>query len=156
MTKISIKDIYAGMPDAKDEIDTKQGDKFLESFVIPPALPVDSLLDGRKYLVSGYKGVGKTSVLYYLQNEAQRRDSATRTSFMYFKSDFEEVRKSNFEAIAKKMTALIDVSGEIQPNKIEFLHIWRWVFFKKSLMTVLKMNTDFLSKIQTGENLKLV
>lgn len=33
--------------------------------------------------------------------------------------------------LTKKLTALVDVSGEIQPNKIEFLHIWRWVFFKK-------------------------
>ena len=131
MEKITIRDIYAGMPDAKDEINTNQIENFLGSFVVPPELPIDSLLDGRKFLVAGYKGVGKTSVLYFLQNEAQRRDSTTCTSFLYFKSDFEEVRKSNLEAVAKKMTAYIDVSGEIQPEKIEFLHIWRWVFFKK-------------------------
>lgn len=35
------------------------------------------------------------------------------------------------DCIAKKLTALIDISGEIQPNKVEFLHIWRWVIFKK-------------------------
>lgn len=131
MSPTAIKDIYAGMPDAKDEISTNQISAFLGSFVIPPALPVDSLLDGRKFLVSGYKGVGKTSVLYYLQNEVQNRDASACTSFIYFKSDFEEVRKSNLDAVAKKLTALIDVSGQIQPNKIEFLHIWRWVFFKK-------------------------
>ncbi len=131
MPPTAIKDIYAGMPDAKDEISTNQISAFLGSFVIPPALPVDSLLDGRKFLVSGYKGVGKTSVLYYLQNEVQNRDASACTSFIYFKSDFEEVRKSNLDAVAKKLTALIDVSGQIQPNKIEFLHIWRWVFFKK-------------------------
>lgn len=131
MSDIRIKDIYAGMPDAKDEIDTEQTESFLKSFVIPPELPIDSLLNGKKFLVSGYKGVGKTSVLFYLQYEAQKRDPQTCTSFIYFKSDFEEVRKSNFESIAKRMTALIDVSGEIQPERIEFLHIWRWVFFKK-------------------------
>ncbi len=131
MAKIAIKDIYAGMPDAKDEIDTNQVESFLESFVVPPALPIDSLMDGRKYLISGYKGVGKTSVLYYLQNEVQKRDPCSCTSFIYFKSDFAEVRKSNLDAVAKKLTALIDVSGEIQPSKVEFLHIWRWVFFRK-------------------------
>lgn len=131
MSPTAIKDIYAGMPDAKDEISTNQISAFLGSFVVPPALPVDSLLDGRKFLVSGCKGVGKTSVLYYLQNEVQNRDASACTSFIYFKSDFEEVHKSNLDAVAKKLTALIDVSGEIQPNKIEFLHIWRWVFFKK-------------------------
>ena len=119
------------MPDAKDEIDTEQVDKFFESFVVPPELPIDSLLSGKKYLIAGYKGVGKTSILYYLQNVAQKRDPATCTSFIYFKSDFEEVRKSNMDFVAKKLTALVDINGEIQPNKVEFLHIWRWVFFKK-------------------------
>lgn len=120
MSQTTIKDIYAGMPDAKDEISTNQIGAFLGSFVVPPELPVDSLLDGRKFLVSGYKGVGKTSVLYYLQNEVQNRDASACTSFIYFKSDFEEVRKSNIDAVAKKLTALIylkisieSVSGEI-------------------------------------------
>lgn len=131
MAGITINDIYAGMPDAKDEISTGQADKFFASFIIPPGLPVDKLLNGQKFLVTGYKGVGKTSILYYLQNIAQERDPSTCTSFLYFKSDFEEVRKSNMDSIAKKLTALIDISGKIQPDKLEFLHIWRWVFFKK-------------------------
>lgn len=131
MSKATIKDIYAGMPDATDEINTDQGELFLKSFVVPPELPIDKLLEGKKFLISGYKGVGKTSVLYYLQSEAQRIDSSTCTSFIYFKRDFEEVRKSNLESVAKKLTALIDVSGEIQPSKVEYLHLWRWVFFKK-------------------------
>lgn len=126
-----IKDIYVGMPDAKDEIETGQADNFFESFIVPPELPVDDLLCGRKCFVTGYKGVGKTSILYYLQNKIQRTDDVTCTSFIYFKSDYEEVRKSNMEAIAQRLTALIDIRGEIQPNKVEFLHIWRWVFFKK-------------------------
>lgn len=131
MSGITINDIYAGMPDAKDEISIGQADKFFASFIIPPGLPVDKLLNGQKFLVAGYKGVGKTSILYYLQNIAQERDPSTCTSFLYFKSDFEEVRKSNMDSIAKKLTALIDISGKIQPDKLEFLHIWRWVIFKK-------------------------
>lgn len=131
MNKIAIKDIYAGMPDAKDEIMSGQADNFFSSFILPPGLPVDSLLNGKKYLITGYKGVGKTSVLYYLQDKASKQDSSTCSSFMYFKSDFEEVRKSNMEAIGKKLTSLIDLSGEIQPSRVEYLHIWRWVFFKK-------------------------
>lgn len=133
MTNITIKDIYAGMPDAKDEINTEQTDSFFASFVIPPALPTDDLLSGKKFLVTGYKGTGKTSVLYYLQSKAQEQDTSTCSSFMYFKSDFEEVRRSNMESIGKKLTSIIDISGAIQPDKVEFLHIWRWVFFKKIL-----------------------
>lgn len=131
MSHVRIKDIYAGMPDAKDEFYTGQEENFYASFIIPPELPIDSLLNGRKFLVSGYKGVGKTSVLYYLQNIVIQKDERACTSFVYFKSDYEEIQKSNMDFVAKKMTALVDISGEIQLNKVEFLHIWRWVFFKK-------------------------
>ena len=154
MSHTTIKDIYAGMPDAKDEISTNQIGAFLGSFVVPPELPIDSLLKGQKFLISGYKGVGKTSVLYYLQNEVQNRDASACTSFIYFKSDFEEVRKSNLDAVAKKLTALIDVSGEIQTNKIEFLHIWRWVFFKKIVDDSIEKTTGFSNRTMTGISLK--
>ena len=53
MGSIAIKDIYAGMPDAKDEINTGQADKFFANFIIPPELPTDNLLNGKKFLVSG-------------------------------------------------------------------------------------------------------
>lgn len=119
------------MPDAKDEINTGQAEQFLANFIIPPELPIEQLLDGRKFLVSGYKGVGKTSVLYYLQSIAEQRDPSTCTSFLYFKSDIGEMQKSDMDAIAKRLTAIVDIRGEIQPNRIDFTHLWRWVFFKK-------------------------
>lgn len=131
MNTIQIKDIYAGMPDAKDEIDTGQAENFFASFIIPPELPVNNMLNGKKFLVAGYKGVGKTSILYYLQHLAQERDPQTCTSFLYFKSDIEELKKSNMDSVAKRLTATVDIRGEIQPNKVEFLHLWRWVFFRK-------------------------
>jgi len=132
MARITIKDIYAGMPDARDEMNTEQDQsKFFASFVIPPGLPIDDLLSGKKSLITGYKGVGKTSILYYLQRKAQELDASACSSFLYFKSDFAEVQRSHIEAVGKRMTAEIDISGTIQPNKVEFLHIWRWVFFKK-------------------------
>lgn len=131
MPTTRIIDIYAGMPDAKDEINTGLADKFFASFIIPPELPVDNMLNGRKFLVAGYKGVGKTSILYYLQNFARERDPSTCTSFLYFKSDIEELKKSNMDMVAKKLTATVDISGEIQPNSVEFLHLWRWVFFRR-------------------------
>jgi predicted AAA+ superfamily ATPase len=131
MSNITIKDIYAGMPDAKDEINTDQSNNFFASFIIPPGLSSDDLLNGKKYFITGYKGVGKTAVLYYLQNEVHNRDHSACTSFIYFKNDYEEVRRSTLEAIGRKLTAVFDTQGEIQLNKIEYLHVWRWAFFKK-------------------------
>lgn len=127
MSIITIKDIYAGVPDAKDD----QSENFFRSFVLPPGLDTETLLSGKKFLILGYKGVGKTSVLLYLENQLKDRDNMACTSFLYFKSGFEEVRKSNMETFGKKLTAFVDVSGEIQPSKVEYLHLWRWIFFKK-------------------------
>lgn len=152
MSQVRIKDIYAGMPDAKDEINTNQIDSFLSSFVVPPELPTESILVGRKFLISGYKGVGKTSILYYLQNEIQNREPSACTSFIYFKSDFDEVRKGNLDTVAKKLTAFIDVRGEIQPSRIEFLHIWRWVFFKKIVDDSIEMNYGLFERNADWDN----
>jgi hypothetical protein len=131
MSQIAIKDIYAGMLDAKYEMDTNQAENFYACYVLPPEFPANALLDGKKYFVTGYKGVGKTSVLFYLQNELHKRDESSCTSFLYFKSDYTEFQKSSMETVGKKLTAIVDVSGSIQPNKVEFLHLWRWVFFNK-------------------------
>lgn len=79
MSEIAIKDIYAGMPDAKDEIFTNQADRFFASFIIPPGLLIDNLMEGKKFLVTGYKGVGKTAILFYLQNYVQKKDPSTCT-----------------------------------------------------------------------------
>jgi len=127
----TINDIYAGMPDAKDEMITDEGERFFESFIVPPGLPTEQLLNGKKCLVSGFKGVGKTSVLYYLENEAKKREETTITSFVYFKSDFSELRKSAFESIANRMISVVDMSADVNQIKVEYLYIWRWVFFKK-------------------------
>lgn len=131
MNKIQIKDIYAGLPDAKDEIITGQTKNFLASFILPPELDVEKLLNGQKYLIMGYKGVGKTSVLYYLQDQAKKKNEVTCCSFLYFKSNFEEIRKISMDIVGRKLMSLVDVNGEIQPKNIEYLHIWRWVFFRK-------------------------
>ncbi len=74
MNQIAIKDIYAGMPDAKDEINSGQANIFLNSFIIPPGLPVDSLLDGKKYLIlqcGNHKLFGHRILLYGYRTSAE-------------------------------------------------------------------------------------
>lgn len=131
MSKARIRDIYAGKPDAKDENNSTMVEKFFESFIVPPELRIEELLQGEKTIVSGNKGVGKTSVLYYLQHLAKERDTSTCTSFVEFKSEYSETKRSQLETVAKRLTAVVDVSGDIQPNKVEYLHVWRWVFFNR-------------------------
>lgn len=114
MHQIQIKDIYVGKPDAKDEY-AYDRNKFLRSFVLPPEFPCDKIIDGEKYLVSGYKGVGKTTVLYYLKSEIERKYPEALASMMRFRSDFEEGKKRKIDSMTED----------------EFLYVWRALFFKK-------------------------
>lgn len=50
MTKIKIKDIYAGKPDAKDEINFDGPDEFMKAFVVPRNFNVNMILSGNKFL----------------------------------------------------------------------------------------------------------
>lgn len=55
----------------------------------------------------------------------------TMSFCMYFKSEFEEYQRHTMENAAKKLISFIDSSGKIQEDRIEYLYIWRWVFYKK-------------------------
>lgn len=52
MTKI--KDIYAGKPDAKDEIETEGMDPFFENYVVPSNFNINAITDGSGAFVTGY------------------------------------------------------------------------------------------------------
>lgn len=53
---IQIKDIYAGKPDAKDEIDSEGLEPFLENYIMPDNFNLESLVNGSYYFITGYKG----------------------------------------------------------------------------------------------------
>lgn len=81
--KAKIKDIYAGKPDAKDAVETAGMESFLETFVMPRNFNFEALIDGTSYYITGYKGTGKTALLYYIDNYIKQSDESTCTSFIF-------------------------------------------------------------------------
>lgn len=71
MTKI--KDIYAGKPDAKDEIETEGMDPFFENYVVPSNFNINAITDGSGAFVTGYKGTGKTAILFYIEKYLRKK-----------------------------------------------------------------------------------
>ncbi len=118
---VRIKDIYSGKPDARDEA-TLGGDSFLKSYVMPPNFDLNGLLYGDKCLITGYKGTGKTALLLFLANEFKKIDEITRTSFILFKSDFDNRKRDEW---AKTMT--VDREGFL--SLPDFSAMWRWHLF---------------------------
>ena len=131
MNGIKIKDIYAGKPDAKDEINFEGVEEFLEAFVVPRNFDLDALCNGNKFFITGYKGVGKTALLFYLDRLLRNGDEATCTSFIFFKEEFTDLKKSQLDRFSKRLLASIYIENETLVNNSELEYIWRWIFFKK-------------------------
>ncbi len=118
-----IKDLYSGKPDARDEA-TLNSENFLGSYVMPPNFDINGLLKGDKCLISGYKGTGKTALLLFLADQFKKIDAATCTSFILFKSDFDNRRRDMW---AKTMT----VEREGFLTQPDFTAMWRWHLFQQ-------------------------
>ncbi len=94
------RDIQIGEPDANSEffasLRTRKRAVFLDSFFNIPNLPLSDFESGAKYLIYGQKGIGKTSVLRYLQDKA----SDASVEFIIFKKALlEEIDLADFSKI---------------------------------------------------------
>ncbi|EGT3619520.1 MULTISPECIES: P-loop ATPase, Sll1717 family [Clostridium] len=128
---LTVKDIYIGKPDAKDEIISQKSDEFLESFVIPPNFDFEKLISGDEIFINGYKGTGKTALLLYLNAKCKENDILTCSSFILFKSDYGNVQKLELENISKNIIKTIGIDKETLIKETDFEYIWRWIIFKQ-------------------------
>lgn len=131
MEKIKIKEIYAGKPDAKDEIHFEGINEFLRVFVVPKSFNMDALITGNRFFITGYKGTGKTSLLFYLDNKMKEMDSSSCSSFIFFKEDFTDLKKSEIDGFSKRLLSSISIGNDTLLSNSDFEYIWRWLFMKR-------------------------
>lgn len=129
--KLSIKDIYVGKPDAKDEIGFDGIEAFVKSFVIPDTFSIDGLLHGNNCFITGYKGTGKTALLFYLEYLLKSETPYACSSFIFFKDEFTETRKQELEGFSKRIMSCITIENGTMITNTDFEYIWRWLFFKR-------------------------
>lgn len=132
MSNVSmIKDIYMGQLDAKDEINYGTEENFLKCFVMPPNYNIEELLMGPKFLINGFKGVGKTALLYYLESIYLEKDPLTCTSFILFKSDYNDLEKIKLDSAAKRLIHSINFEKGVMENVNDFLDLWKIIIFQR-------------------------
>lgn len=131
MCKLTIKDIYAGKPDAKDEIDFGGLEEFIKTYVVAEHFNIESLISGTNCFITGFKGTGKTALLFYLDNRFKEIDESTCSSFIFFKEEFTNTKRSELESIAKRILSSISVEKNALVDNQEFEYIWRWLLFKR-------------------------
>ena len=131
MNEITIRDLYAGRPDAKDEINFDGFDTFIKTFVVAEHFNFELLTEGNHCFITGFKGTGKTALLFYLDDLIKNRDIAACSSFVLFKENFAETRRSELQGLSNRILSSITVESGALVNSSEFEYIWRWLFFKR-------------------------
>src|SRR5690554_6540848 len=129
--ELTIKDIYVGKPDAKDEIGFDGIEGFVKSFVIPDTFNINGLLHGNKYFITGYKGTGKTALLFYLEYLLKKETPYACSALIFFKDEFTETKKQDLEGFSKRIMSSITIENDTMLANTDFEYIWRWLFFKR-------------------------
>lgn len=137
--KTTIKDLYAGRPDAKDEINYDGLEEFIRTFVVPSNFDIERLVDKNDCFITGYKGTGKTALLFYLDNYIRNKDSSSCSSFIFFKEEFTDAKKTELEYMSHRILSSISINDTTMVSTSDFEYIWRWLFFKR----VISDNDDF-------------
>ncbi|MBP3335385.1 MAG: hypothetical protein J6L61_04510 [Ruminiclostridium sp.] len=131
MKNIKIKDLYAGKPDAKDEINFEGLDNFIKTFVIADHFNLDLLTEGNHCFITGFKGTGKTALLFYLDDKLKTIDTSTCSSFVFFKEDFTDAKRNELQELSNRVLSSITVEQGALIRATEFEYIWRWLMFKQ-------------------------
>lgn len=92
---MEIKDIYSRKPDARDEILFEGFDEFIKTFVLADHFNIDSLISGTNCFITGFKGTGKTALLFYLDNLVKEQDESTCSSFIFLKKNLMRQNEEN-------------------------------------------------------------
>lgn len=128
--KLTVKDIYIGKPDAKDEILFQKSNDFLDSYVIPPNFSFDDIINKDKMFIYGNKGTGKTALLLFLESECHKHDNCACTSFILFKTQYGNIQRLGLDKISRNIIKTIDIDNDTLHNEQDFEYIWRWILFK--------------------------
>jgi hypothetical protein len=127
---LKLKDIHLGSTDAKNEVlgnKPNEIERFLKSYVTPPALYVQKFSNKEKYFIVGLKGTGKTALLRYISLILENDEDST-SKFILFKSEIDEDLRKDF-ARAARIQVVKENSEQFDGD--DFETVWRWFIYRK-------------------------
>ena len=116
MGQTRIRDIHAGKPDAKEDI-SRNKREFMNSYLIPPNLDVESLMAGDICYIVGNKGLGKTAALRYLNQCLLEKNHAAVSTFLLFERDYTHQVKPGMESVASQSFVTYGFEGDGEPDE---------------------------------------
>ncbi|MFD2233350.1 P-loop ATPase, Sll1717 family [Phaeospirillum tilakii] len=124
-----LRDINFGDVDAKNEIlkQNRSGERvFFETFLIPERISVDDITSGRKYIILGLKGTGKTALLRYINDMCIGRGCISE--IILFKSHISEEDRIN---LSKSSGFEVVHTGDSPVFIQDFKEAWKWMIYQR-------------------------
>lgn len=146
MTGLNLGKINFGKIDAKNELidgSEREVNEFLECYQIPPGVDVDEFIDGKKYFITGLKGIGKTALLRYVGESTRRKSPNATIEFFLFKSELNEEDRKLFSR-AGRVTA-IDAKTQEWEKDNNYEPVWRWFLHRTIADKVIRQNVKLFS-----------
>lgn len=158
--EIAVADIKFGDIDARSEIlarDTSKRQLFLDSFFVPPSVPMQEVWSGDRFLVVGPKGSGKTAFLRFLENRLDHEtEGASR--FIVFRDDVSTQDRDKLAEMSKfrLYSNEGDQSGLDEDIPMDYLNAWE-IFIHREIAEAISSKPDLCGVTpEIGKYIKLV
>ena len=89
------------------------------------------MIEGNHCFITGFKGTGKTALLFYLDDKLKNTDPSTCSSFIFFKEDFTDAKRSELQELSNRVLSSISVEQGALTKATEFEYVWRWIMLKQ-------------------------
>jgi hypothetical protein len=125
----TISQIYLGAIDGKHEYLDSSPERraHSDSFMMPRTINERSLLAGQSYLVKGFRGTGKTSLLRWVAQHLKSKGEIG--SIVLFKSDISESKRVEIsKAVGMQY---VQVDSKTMGVSQDFKEAWRWFLHQK-------------------------
>lgn len=150
---MKIFEIYAGKPDAGDEIREKGYEEFAANYIEPSGVNIDGLASttyGTPFFIMGDKGTGKTALLNFLERYVQDVDASSCVSFIYFEKQITQPQRKQFQDISKSISTSVYIDGALategQNSESDFTYIWKWQLCQKIIADDEEFNGGLFQK----------
>ena len=125
---IELAQLQFGEVDARNEVfqQSRQGSRvFFNSFQVPPGVNLELIEAGARFYVIGQKGAGKTALIWYLKELAERRGN--KAEVVLFKSDLTEVERQRISTLGDAI--VFSDQGKVE-SLYDYKQNWLWFIIK--------------------------
>jgi hypothetical protein len=150
MNKLTLKDIFFGQTDAKNEFSNNspaEKEAFIQSFLVPDNISLESIRSGKTFFITGLKGTGKTALMRYISLVLEKFEGY-HSHFFLFKDEIGEDEKADFN----KGSEWIRIEyGNPDDQGKDYETVWEWFILRKIVEVCEKKDIKLFKKDENWE-----